>query len=336
MSDQPPYAGLTPELVLDALDSVGFRGDGRLLALNSYENRVYQVWLEEGPREKTAGSVVAKFYRPARWSDAQILEEHAFTAELAEREIPVVPPLATHGATLHSFNGFRFAVFARRGGRAPEPEAKGTLEWLGRFLGRIHAAGAVQPFRERPALDIQSYGFEPRDWLLAHDFVPADLHEAWRAAVDQALEGVKQSYERAGAIAMLRAHGDCHGGNVLWTEGTEMSGPHFVDFDDARMAPAVQDLWMLLSGDRAAMTHQFGDLLAGYEDFREFDRRELHLVEALRTLRLIHYSAWLARRWDDPAFPAAFPWFNTQRYWQDRILELKEQIALMQEPPLES
>jgi Ser/Thr protein kinase RdoA (MazF antagonist) len=337
---QPPYAGLTPERVLDALDSVGFRGDGRLLSLNSYENRVYQVWLEEAPsaqvRAQAPAAVVAKFYRPARWSDAQIAEEHAFTRELAEREIPVVAPLASAGdKTLHSFQGFRFAVFPRRGGRAPELEDRATLQWLGRFLGRIHALGATQPFRERPALDMQSYGFEPRDWLLAHDFVPADLLASWRAAVDQALEAAARCYERAGGVATLRTHGDCHAGNVLWSEGGETSGPHFVDFDDARMAPAVQDLWMLLSGDRAAMTKQLDDLLSGYEDFHEFDRRELHLVEALRTLRLIHYSAWIARRWHDPAFPAAFPWFNTQRYWQDRILELKEQIALMDEPPLE-
>jgi Ser/Thr protein kinase RdoA (MazF antagonist) len=324
---QPPYAGLTPESVLDALDTVGYRGDGRLLALNSYENRVYQVWLED----EKAGSLVAKFYRPERWTDAQILEEHAFTLDLAGREVPVVPPLAgPGGATLHRHAGFRFAVFARRGGRAPELEDPKVLEWLGRFLGRIHAAGATQPFRERPALDLATYGIEPRDWLLAHGFVPADLLDAWRAAVDQALEGVARCYERAGDVARLRTHGDCHGGNVLWTD----DGPHFVDFDDARTAPAVQDLWMLLSGERAAMTRQLADVLAGYEDFADFDRRELHLVEALRTLRLVHYSAWIARRWDDPAFPAAFPWFNTQRYWQDRILELKEQIALMAEEPL--
>jgi Ser/Thr protein kinase RdoA (MazF antagonist) len=322
---QPPYAGLTPERVLDALDAVGCRGDGRLLALNSYENRVYQVWLEDG------GSVVAKFYRPGRWSDAQILEEHAFTRELAEREIPAVPPVAgAAGATLHAHEGFRFAVFPRKGGRAPELEDPAVLEWLGRFLGRIHAVGAVEPFRERPALDLETFGREPRDWLLAHGFVPPDLLDSWRAAVDQALAGAARCWERAGDVAVLRTHGDCHGGNVLWTE----EGPHFVDFDDSRTAPAVQDLWMLLSGDRAAMTRQLSDLLAGYEDFMEFDRRELHLVEALRTLRLVHYSAWIARRWDDPAFPAAFPWFNTQRYWQDRILELKEQIALMDEAPL--
>ncbi len=333
-----PYAGLTPDLVLDALDSAGFHGDGRLLALNSYENRVYQVWLETAtPVEETgtAASVVAKFYRPARWTDAQILEEHAFAGELAEREIPVVAPLVIEsGKTLHEFGGFRIAVYPRRGGRTPELENRDTLEWMGRFIGRIHAVGAVRPFAERPALDIASFGEEPRDWLLAHDFIPADLIEAWKSVVELALAGVRRCYERAGDVRSLRLHGDCHAGNVLWTDSGEMRGPHFVDFDDCRTGPAVQDLWMLLSGDRSAMTQQLADVLSGYEDFHEFDSRELHLVEALRTLRLIHYSAWLARRWDDPAFPAAFPWFNTQRYWQDRILELREQIALMDEPPL--
>jgi Ser/Thr protein kinase RdoA (MazF antagonist) len=325
---EPPYAGLTPERVLDALDAAGFRGDGRLLALNSYENRVYQVWMED----EQAGSVVAKFYRPERWSDAQILEEHAYASELAEREIPAVPPIAdSSGATLHAHEGFRFAVFPRKGGRAPELEDPDVLERLGRFLGRIHAVGATMPFGHRPALDLETFGREPRDWLLEHGFVPPDLLESWRAAVGQALDGAALCYERAGGVAALRTHGDCHSGNVLWTD----AGPHFVDFDDARTAPAVQDLWMLLSGDRASMTHQLSDLLAGYEDFMDFDRRELHLVEALRTLRLVHYSAWIARRWNDPAFPAAFPWFNTQRYWQDRILELREQIALMDEAPIQ-
>jgi len=320
----PPYAGLTPDVVLAALDGVGPRTDGRLLALNSFENRVYQVGVED------AAPVVAKFYRPARWSDAQILEEHAFVGELAEREIPVVAPLVLDGRTLHEHAGFRFAVYPRRGGRTPELEDPKTLEWLGRFIGRIHAVGAVRPFAERPALDIETFGTEPRDWLLAHEFIPPDLLEAWKSVVAQALLGVRRCYERAAEIRAIRLHGDCHAGNVLWTD----DGPHFVDFDDARSGPAVQDLWMLLSGDRAAMTRQLADVLGGYEDFAALDDRELYLVEALRTLRLIHYSAWLARRWDDPAFPAAFPWFNTQRYWQDRILELREQIALMDEPPL--
>jgi len=324
MTATAPYAGLTPETVLDALEGAGLRGDGRLLALNSYENRVYQVWLEDGT------SVVAKFYRPGRWSDAQILEEHAFVHELAEHEIPAVAPLVLEGRTLAEHAGFRFAVFPRRGGRTPELDRRDTLEWIGRFIGRIHAVGATRPFAERPALDAQSFGREPRDWLLGHGFVPPDLLQAWTSAADLALQGVARCCERAGAVRTLRLHGDCHAGNVLWTD----QGPHFVDFDDARSGPAVQDLWMLLSGGRADMTRQLGEVLAGYEQFREFDPRELHLVEALRTLRLVHYSAWIARRWDDPAFPAAFPWFNTQRYWQDRILELREQIALMDEEPL--
>lgn len=323
-----PYAELTPDRVLDALESVGFRGDGRLLALNSYENRVYQVYMEDGP------PVVAKFYRPARWNDEQIIEEHAFVAELAELEIPVVAPLVVSGNTLHTAGGFRIAVYPKRGGRAPELENRETLEWLGRFVGRIHAVGRVRPFLARPALDIASFGEEPRAWLLEHGFIPQDLRPAYESVVEQALRGVRRCYERSGEIGTLRLHGDCHAGNVLWTDSGSERGPHFVDFDDARTGPAVQDLWMLLSGDRPAMTRQLGDVLAGYEDFCEFDTREVHLIEALRTLRLIHYSAWLARRWDDPAFPAAFPWFNTQRYWQDRILELREQIALMDEPPL--
>ena len=319
-----PYSGLTPDRALDALASVGFAPDGRLLSLASYENRVYQAWMEEGP------PLVAKFYRPARWSDAQILEEHAFSLELAEREIPVVAPLAVGGATLHAFEGFRFAVFPRRGGRAPELEDPKTLEWIGRFVGRIHAVGAARAFRSRPALDIESFGVEPREWLRASNLVPAELLESWTSATALALEGVRRSYGRAGDVKPIRLHGDCHGGNVLWTD----AGPHFVDFDDCRSGPAAQDLWMLLSGDRQSMERQLGHVLAGYEDFSAFDPRELLLIEALRTLRLIHYSAWIARRWDDPAFPAAFPWFGTQRYWQDRILELREQIAAMEEGPL--
>ncbi|MEO8738354.1 MAG: serine/threonine protein kinase [Casimicrobiaceae bacterium] len=328
-----PYAGLTPDLVLDALDSCGWNGDGRLLALNSYENRVYQVWLEE-PTAVTlpgASAVVAKFYRPGRWTDAQILEEHSFVDQLADLEIPVVAPLRiADGSTLATFGGFRFAVYPKHGGRAPELEDRSVLTWIGRFIGRIHAVGGVSSFKHRPALDIASFGEEPRDYLLAHDFVPADLLPAWTTSIAQALDGVRRCYERAGDVGALRLHGDCHAGNILWTG----NGPHFVDFDDCRTGPAVQDLWMLLSGERADMQVQLRAVLQGYEDFCDFDDRALNLIEALRTLRLIHYSAWLARRWDDPAFPAAFPWFNTQRYWQDRVLELREQIAAMDEPAL--
>ncbi len=320
----PPYAGLTPDCVLDALEGMGLAADGRLLALNSYENRVYQVGIED------AAPVVVKFYRPARWNDEAILEEHAFTAELAAREIPVVAPLVIDGRTLHDHAGFRFAVYPRRGGRAPELDDPDTLEWLGRFIGRIHAVGAVAPFRHRPRLDVATFGDEPLAFLLDGDWLPAELREPYAAIAAQALDGVRAAFDRAGAVADLRLHGDCHAGNVLWTD----DGPHFVDFDDARSGPAVQDLWMLLSGERPDMTRQLADVLAGYEDFREFDPRELQLVEALRTLRLIHYSAWLARRWTDPAFPAAFPWFGGQRYWQDQVLTLREQVAAMQEPPL--
>jgi Ser/Thr protein kinase RdoA (MazF antagonist) len=324
VANQPPYAGLTPDTVLNAVESVGLACDGRLLTLNSYENRVYQVGIDESP------AVVAKFYRPGRWSDAEILEEHAFVAELAAAEIPAVPALVLGGKTLNAHGGFRFAVFPRQGGRAPEVDAPGVREWLGRFIGRIHAVGATKPFRHRPALTKVSHGGTARDFLLEHDFIPPDLLPAWSSVVDQALDGISRCYDRAGDVKTQRLHGDCHLGNVLWTD----EGPHFVDFDDARMGPAIQDLWMLLSGEREQMIQQFGEIIDGYEQFADFDPREMHLLEALRTLRLIHYSAWIARRWDDPAFPAVFPWFNTQRYWQDRILELREQIALMDESPL--
>jgi Ser/Thr protein kinase RdoA (MazF antagonist) len=324
MSDAPPYSGLTPDVVLDALDDVAIRGDGRLLSLNSYENRVYQVWREDRP------AVVAKFYRPGRWSDAQIAEEHAFTGELAAAEVPAVPPMLHDGRTLHHHAGFRFAVFARHGGRAPELDDRVTLERLGLYIARIHTIGAARPFVHRPVLSVQEFGDDAHDYLLAGGFLPDDLRPSYEAVVAQALEGVRAAFARAGTLTAIRLHGDCHGGNVLWTD----AGPHFVDFDDARSGPAVQDLWMLLSGDRAAMEEQLRAILGGYERFRLFDPRELHVVEALRTLRLVHYAAWLARRFDDPAFPAAFPWFNTQRYWQDRILELREQVAVLSEPPL--
>jgi Ser/Thr protein kinase RdoA (MazF antagonist) len=310
--------------VLDALEAVGLRGDGRLLALNSYENRVYQAVLEDG------SSVVAKFYRPYRWSDAQLEEEHAFAQELEEREIPVIAPLRLRDATLHRFADFRFAVYPRRGGRPPELEDEKVLEWIGRFLGRMHAVGASVSFIVRPALDIESFGEEPRQWLLDSGMIPPDLLAPWRAVADLALDGIRACFERASTVRSIRLHGDCHSGNVLWTD----AGPHFVDLDDARSGPAVQDLWMLLPGDAVSAAKSLRALLSGYEQFQDFHRNELLLVEALRTLRLLHYSAWIGRRWDDPAFPAAFPWFGTQRYWQDRILELREQVAAMQEPPL--
>lgn len=337
MADPHPYSRLTPDVVLNALDSLGLRCDGRLAALNSYENRVYQVGVEHDPLGPNPEAfVVAKLYRPARWSEAQILEEHEFAAELAAGEVPVVAPRAFGSRTLHTHDGFRFAVYPRRGGRAPELDDENVLEWLGRFIGRIHAIGRTRRFAHRPRLDIESFGDEPREYLLASGLIPAELVAPWQQASKLALEGVRAAFGRAGAVESIRVHGDCHPSNVLWRPASQAGpgGPHFVDLDDARMAPAVQDLWMLISGDREAMGRQMRILLRGYEDFSEFEDRELVLVEALRTLRLLHYCAWLARRWDDPAFPIAFPWFNTQRYWQDRVLELREQVAALQEPAL--
>jgi len=326
MSDELPYRALTPDLILDAVESCGYRCDGRQFALNSYENRVYQVGVEDGT------ALIAKFYRPLRWSNEAILEEHSFAIELAAREIPVVAPLAAaDGATLHEHRGFRFALFPKRPGRAPELENPDTLRWLGRFLGRTHAVGALRPFRHRPALDIASFGEEPARFVIEHEFVPVDLETAYETIVDDALQRVAQCYQRAGAVRNIRLHGDCHAGNILWTGG----GPHFVDLDDCRSGPAMQDLWMLLSGDRAAMSLQLGHVVAGYREFHDFNRGELALIEALRTLRMIHYAGWLARRWHDPAFPASFPWFNSQRYWQDQILSLREQCAAMDETALE-
>lgn len=325
MSDtDAPYADLTPDALLDALEAIGLPVDGGVLALNSYENRVFQVGVHDGP------PLIVKFYRPGRWSDDAIREEHTFLAELAEREIPVVAPLALDGDTLKHGGGFRIAAFPRRGGRAPELEDEDVLRWMGRFMARIHAVGATQPFAHRPVIDRQTYGIDARDALLRTPYIPMELETSWRSVVDQALDGIERCYQRAGKVAHIRLHGDCHAGNVLWTP----DGPHFVDFDDARMGPAIQDLWMLLTGQGEDMRRQFECVLEGYRQFHDFNPAERHLVEALRTLRLIHYAAWIAQRWHDPAFPHAFSWFDSPRYWQDHILALREQIALMDEPPL--
>lgn len=319
-----PYFALTPDLILDSLESLNLRCSGHLLAFNSYENRVYQVGIDD------EAPLIAKFYRPERWSEEAILEEHRFTLELAQREIPVVPPLKINGQTLHQYHGFLFAVFPRRGGRAPELDQKETREWIGRFLGRIHAVGQIESFNSRPALTPITFGYESLEFLLNNQIIPLDISAQYQAIALEALACIDLCFNKAGAYKAIRLHGDCHPSNILWTD----HGPHFVDFDDARSGPAIQDLWMLLSGTRAEQQDQLADILAGYEDFCEFDHRELHLIEALRTLRLIHYSAWLARRWTDPAFPAAFPWFKSSTYWQDRIAELREQIEIMKMPPL--
>lgn len=324
------FSALNPDVVLDALYAAGFECDGRLLALNSYENRVYQLGLETG------GTVIAKFYRSGRWTDAQILEEHAFVAELEAAELEVVPALLNpDGHSLQHVGDVRFALFRSQGGRAPELDRAGTLESMGRFLGQLHAIGSRQKFLHRQSLTIERVGDAALSRLMAGDWIPLDLRSSYESTAKMMLEGVRACYQRAGDLPHLRLHGDCHLGNVLAVANAGAGERlHFLDFDDSCMGPAMQDLWMLLSGSRAEMQQQMCDILAGYEDFFEFDSRSLHLIEALRSLRLLHYSAWLALRWQDPAFQLAFPGFAQVRYWQDKILEMREQIALMQEPVL--
>ena len=345
-NDLHPFARLTPDVVQDALSDIGVWGDGRMSALNSFENRVYHIHLDEAIEGHT--QVVAKFYRPERWSHEAILEEHAFAQACAVEDVPLVPPLALQGQTLHQHGGFAFSLTPYRGGRRPEYDDLDVLEWIGRLLARIHRVGASERFVHRPSLNVATFAHEPRDWLLEHRAVAPEVQSAWRQALSEALALI-EAHPVLGAqapvaandddgpppIATLRLHGDCHPGNILWTPtGTAHEGPHFVDLDDARQGPAIQDLWMLLSGDRRQQTLQLSALLDGYEQVRTLDRRELALIEPLRTLRLIHYSAWLARRWDDPAFPINFPWFGSRDYWQGQVDMLVEQIEAMQAEPL--
>ena len=319
-----PYYRLDPDTVIQAIESVALECDGRLLALNSYENRVYQVGIED------ALPLVTKFYRPGRWTDAQILEEHEFSLEIATAEIPLIPPMDINGQTLHEHDGFRFALFERRGGHAPELDQKDTRVWLGRFLGRIHAIGAASSFKTRPQLTIKSFGHEPVKALLDGQWLPAHLETAFSSLSTDLLTSIEAAFERAGEFTEIRLHGDCHPGNILWRDG-----PLFVDLDDCRSGPAIQDLWMLLSGESHEMAVQMKDVLEGYTQFHHLNRRELGLIEALRTLRMLHHAAWLAKRWQDPAFPIAFPWFGEPRYWEDLILSLREQLGRMHEPPLQ-
>ena len=332
-----PFDALTPQAVLDLLDEAGVRGDGRLLQLNSYENRVFQVMLEDG------GAVVAKFYRPGRWRDDQILEEHAFAAELALAEVPVVAPqLLVSGQTLARSEvdgqAFRIAVYPQRSGHGPELDQPDTLRWLGRFIGRLHAVGAMHRFQHRRALTVEAFGHSALARLLGLAVIPLEQAAAWRAVCTQALAAIDTAFaavEATGPLQALRLHGDCHPGNILWRDTDDAGGPHIVDLDDTLMGPAIQDLWMLLSGERQAMRSQLAAVLEGYRQFRAFDARELALIEPLRTLRMIHHSAWLAERWTDPAFPAAFPWFGTANYWAQQTIQLREQIEAMAEAPLD-
>lgn len=312
--------------MLDAVERFGVRCDGVFLALNSYENRVYQVGVEEG------GYLVAKFYRPNRWSDEAILEEHEFALDLEDLEIPVVAPLRDEaGLTLFEHKGFRYALYPRRGGRWPELDQPDTREWIGRFLGRIHALGATRRFEHRPGLDVEGWGLRSKQFSLDSGFIPAELRASYESVADQVLRRIDQVFEIIGDYRSIRLHGDCHPSNILWTD----QGPHFVDLDDCRMGPAMQDIWMLLSGEREERTRQLADILSGYCEFHDFDARELMLIEALRTLRILHYSAWLARRWDDPAFPRNFPWFDSPRYWEGQIEALQEQCDNLEQPALE-
>lgn len=320
---QKPYENLDPSLILTAVESVGYLCSGSLLALNSYENRVYQVGIEE------ASPIIAKFYRPNRWSNEAILEEHAFCFELVDHEIPVIAPLMNEdGKTLHEYQGFRFALFPRRGGHALEQDNLDQLEWMGRFIGRLHAVAACKPYTHRPALTITTHGYQPYEFLKKNNFIPAFLKNDYYLTIENILQKISEVSKTISDLKIIRLHGDCHLGNVLWNN----EGPHIVDLDDSVMGPAIQDIWMLLSGDPLQMRIQLHTILDGYREFHDFDMRELHLIEVMRTLRMIQYSAWLANRWEDPAFPRAFPWFNTTHYWEEQLMNLKDQTMLLADP----
>jgi len=324
MSLQHPFENLTPSFIQDAIESLGYLCDGRVFGLNSYENRVYQVGIEEEQ------PLIAKFYRPNRWSREQIHEEHSFCFELQDQELPVVAPLQLNNESLFEYGDFMFALFPRKGGHAPELDNLDNLFILGRMLGRIHRIGAAEPFKHRPTIDLQSYGHDSVK-LISEQFIPGELKTAYDTLAQDLLNRMEQIWQESEPQDLIRVHGDCHIGNMLWRD----NAPHFVDFDDARMAPAIQDIWMLLSGDRDSQQAQLLEIIEGYNEFGEFNPAQLKLTETLRTLRIMNYAAWLARRWEDPAFPHNFPWFNTVRYWSDHILELREQLAALQEPPLQ-
>lgn len=314
-----PFDSLQPDFILDAIESVGFECDGRVTILNSYENRVYQIGIEDQE------PVIAKFYRPNRWSNEQIQEEHDYCYELVEAELPVVAPIQNeHQVSLFEYGDFRFSLYPRKGGRAPELDNMENLFILGRFLGRIHLIGAAKSFQHRPTIDSQSYGHESVAFL-KENFIPSDLLNNYESITSQLLECIDSVLDKTTGINSIRVHGDCHIGNMLWRDEL----PHFIDFDDSRMAPAVQDIWMLLSGDKREQNIQLSEIIEGYNEFADFNMQELQLIESLRTLRMLYFSAWLAKRWDDPAFPLGFPWFNSRQYWENYLNELNDQLVML-------
>ncbi|PXA66602.1 MULTISPECIES: serine/threonine protein kinase [Vibrio] len=315
------FDALTPDLIWYALESIGIRAESGFLALNSYENRVYQFTDEENRR------FVVKFYRPQRWTEQQIQEEHDFALELAAAEIPLAPPLVINGSSLHRYQGYYFALFTSMGGRQFEVDNPQQLEWVGRFLGRIHKIGESKTFIHRPNLGLDEYLYQPKRILEQASFIPSHLQNTFFNDLNLLIERIEQYWQPTQSA--IRLHGDCHPGNILWRDG-----PMFVDLDDARNGPAVQDLWMLLSGDRQEKLVQLDILLEGYQEFCDFNPQQLKLIEPLRGLRMVHYMAWLAKRWHDPAFPLAFPWFNDPKYWEGQVLAFKEQLAALEEPSL--
>jgi Ser/Thr protein kinase RdoA (MazF antagonist) len=318
------FSALSPDLIIDGLESAGFVVDSGLLALNSYENRVYQF------HDDNLIKYVTKFYRPQRWQLEQIKEEHDFSFELAEQELPIVAPLKVDGQSLFEYQGYHFAVFPCRGGRIFEVDNLDQLEWMGRFIARIHAVSSQHDFKYRPSFNSNEMLLQARETILSSNYVPKSLLTPFVTILDQVIAIATEQYLPVKQMREIRLHGDCHAGNILWRD----EGPHFVDLDDCRSGPAIQDLWMMLSGDRQQQLLQLDTLLMGYEEFNTFENEQLILIESLRTMRVVNYMAWLCKRWQDPAFPQNFPWFNTEKYWEQQILMLKEQMSALQQPPL--
>lgn len=314
------FANLTPDLILDAIETTSIQVASGLLPLNSYENRVYQFVAEDSKR------YVVKFYRPNRWSQAQLQEEHDFAFELQQHEIPLAAPLKFDGESVLQYQGYYFALFPSVGGRQFEVDNLDQLEWMGRFIGRIHQVAKGRSFAHRPSFTLESHLHLPRQQLQNSELVPSSLAESFYTILEQVCASAGKAYNSS---ETLRLHGDCHPGNILWRDG-----PTFVDLDDCRSGPAIQDLWMMLSGDRHNQMLQLDTLVEAYEEFASFDSSQLALIEPLRAMRMVHYMAWLEQRWQDPAFPRAFPWFGSDKYWEQQILALKEQFSALQEPPL--